>query len=74
MSYEFIEVSTSDHVTAVTINRPQVMNALHPHAVWEMEEVFNTFHNDADQWVNPDRRRREGVEKASRRRSARATT
>ena len=51
MSYEFIEVSTSDHVTTVTINRPQVMNALHPHAVWEMEEVFNTFQHDADQWV-----------------------
>ena len=51
MSYEFIEVSTSDNVTTVTINRPQVMNALHPHAVWEMEEAFNTFQHDADQWV-----------------------
>ena len=51
MSYEFIEVSTSDHVTTVRINRPQVMNALHPHAVWEMEEVFNAFQHDTDQWV-----------------------
>ena len=51
MSYEFIEVSTSDHVTTVTINRPRVMNALHPHAVREMEEAFDGFQQDAEQWV-----------------------
>ena len=51
MSYEFIEVSTSDHVTTVTINRPQVMNALHPHAAREMDVAFNLFQEDDDQWV-----------------------
>ena len=51
MSYQYIEVSTSDHVTTVTINRPQVMNALHPHAVWEMERAFDDFQDDDDQWV-----------------------
>ena len=51
MSYEFIEVSTTDHVTTVTMNRPQVMNALHPHAVREMEEAFDTFQQDETQWV-----------------------
>ena len=43
MSYECIEVSTADHVTTVTINRPQVMNALNPNAVWEMEAAFDAF-------------------------------
>ena len=51
MSHEFIEVSTSEHVTTVTINRPQVMNALHPHAVIEMDKAFDAFQEDADQWV-----------------------
>ena len=51
MSYEFIEVSTSDHITTVTIDRPRVMNALHPHAVREMEEAFDRFQQDTDQWV-----------------------
>ena len=51
MSYEFIEVSTADHVTTVIMNRPQVLNALHPYAVREMEEAFNTFQHDDDQWV-----------------------
>ena len=51
MSYEFIEVSTSDHVTTVTINRPQVMNALHPYAAKEMDDAFNAFQADDEQWV-----------------------
>ena len=51
MSYEFIEVSTSDHVTTVTIDRPRVLNALHPYAVREMERAFNAFQDDDGQWV-----------------------
>ena len=43
MSYEFIEVSTADHLTTVTINRPQVMSALHPYAAREMDDAFNVF-------------------------------
>ena len=51
MSYEFIEVSTSDHVTTVTIDRPRVLNALHPYAVREMEQAFDAFQDDDGQWV-----------------------
>ena len=51
MSYEYIEVSTADHVTTVTINRPQVMNALHPYAVLELEDAFDRFQEEDDQWV-----------------------
>ena len=41
MSYEFIRVDIKDHITTVTINRPEVMNALHPYAQREMNEVFD---------------------------------
>lgn len=51
MAYEFIEVSREGHVTTVTINRPERMNALHPLAVREMDQAFDDFQHDPDQWV-----------------------
>lgn len=51
MTYEFINVEKREHLTIVTINRPQVMNALHPPANKEMDEAFNEFTEDPDAWV-----------------------
>jgi len=51
MSYEFIEVERRDKITIVTINRPEVMNALHPATSEELDAAFNDFQDDADQWV-----------------------
>jgi len=51
MSYEFIEVEKKGHITIVTINRPEVMNALHPPACKEMDDAFNDFADDPDAWV-----------------------
>jgi enoyl-CoA hydratase/carnithine racemase len=51
MSYEFIIVEQSDHITTVTINRPERMNALHPYATIEMSKAFDAFQEDPDQWV-----------------------
>lgn len=51
MSYEFITVSKDEHFTTVTINRPEVMNAMHPYANMEMHKAFNEFHADPQQWV-----------------------
>lgn len=51
MSYEFITVESSDHVTLVTINRPERMNALHPGANAELDGAFNTFQDSDDAWV-----------------------
>ncbi|MBT6274655.1 MAG: enoyl-CoA hydratase, partial [Chromatiales bacterium] len=51
MAYEFITVEAADHITTVTINRPERMNALHPYAGMEMEAAFDAFEADADQWV-----------------------
>lgn len=51
MSYEFIKVEKEDRITVVTINRPEVMNALHPPANRELDQVFNEFANSPDDWV-----------------------
>lgn len=48
---EFSTVERIDKLTIVTINRPDVMNALHPPGNRELEEVFNDFAADPDQWV-----------------------
>jgi len=51
MAYEFIRVEKKDHLTILTINRPDVMNALHPPACKEMDEAFEDFSQDPDAWV-----------------------
>lgn len=51
MSREFCIVETADHITTVTINRPERLNALHPAANAELGEVFDEFAADPDQWV-----------------------
>ncbi|MCH7960073.1 MAG: enoyl-CoA hydratase/isomerase family protein [Candidatus Hydrogenedentes bacterium] len=51
MAYEHVIVEKSNHITTVTINRPEVMNALHPPAQKEMDDIFNDFAEDPEQWV-----------------------
>jgi crotonobetainyl-CoA hydratase len=51
VAYEFVRVDREGPVTIVTLNRPEVMNALHSPAHFELDEVFNDFANDPDQWV-----------------------
>ena len=51
MSYQFIQVNTTDHITIITINRPEVMNALHPPANAELGQAFDAFSADDDAWV-----------------------
>lgn len=43
---EFCKVEDNDGVTVVTINRPEVMNSLHPAANYELESIFKTFESD----------------------------
>ena len=50
-SYEFCTVEKDGHLTVITMNRPEVMNALHYEADLELNEVFDDFRDDADQWV-----------------------
>ena len=51
MPFEFVDVKQAGRVTVVTLNRPEVMNALHKPAHFELHEVFNWFCGDPDQWV-----------------------
>jgi enoyl-CoA hydratase/carnithine racemase len=48
---EFCKVERDGKLTIVTINRPEVMNSLHPPANMELERAFNEFAKDPDQWV-----------------------
>ena len=51
MSYEYVQVAKTEHITTVTLNRPEVMNALHPYAGMELQAVFDEFAADKSQWV-----------------------
>ena len=51
MTYEYCTVEREGHLTVVTINRPEVMNALHIDAHLELQGVFDAFDADPDQWV-----------------------
>jgi enoyl-CoA hydratase/carnithine racemase len=51
MDLEFSKVTRKGAVTIVTLSRPEVMNALHSAAHFELHRVFNDFAADPDQWV-----------------------
>jgi hypothetical protein len=44
-------VERDGHLTVVTLNRPDVMNALHYEADLELQVVWDDFERDPDQWV-----------------------
>jgi len=48
---EFCSVEKDGHLTIVTIERPERMNALHPAANAELGDVFDEFAADPNQWV-----------------------
>jgi crotonobetainyl-CoA hydratase len=48
---EFCTTSREGHLLVVTMNRPDVMNALHPPANFELEKVFDDFVADPELWV-----------------------
>jgi enoyl-CoA hydratase/carnithine racemase len=47
----FTQVEREGPLTLVTLNRPEVMNALHPPAHFELAQVFDEFAADPEQWV-----------------------
>ena len=48
---EFCSVVKEGRLSIITIERPDVMNALHPPANFELAELFDDFVADPDQWV-----------------------
>ncbi|HEY3798597.1 MAG TPA: enoyl-CoA hydratase-related protein [Caulobacteraceae bacterium] len=51
MAYKYVLVEKDGPITTVTLNRPEVMNALHADAHDELGEVFDAFGADESQWV-----------------------
>jgi crotonobetainyl-CoA hydratase len=51
MAYEFITYEKKDRIAKITMNRPEVRNALHPPANLEMSAAFDDFAADPDCWV-----------------------
>jgi enoyl-CoA hydratase/carnithine racemase len=51
MTYEFAKVERKGHITIVTLNRPEVMNAMHSPAHFELHRVFDEFAADPEQWI-----------------------
>ena len=49
--YKFLTTEISGHVLEVTINRPDVMNSLHPPSHQEFDEVWNEFDKDENLWI-----------------------
>jgi enoyl-CoA hydratase/carnithine racemase len=50
-SYQFLRYEIRKHVAYVTLNRPEVMNALHPPLTRELTAVWADFINDSEAWV-----------------------
>ena len=50
-NFEFCKVEREGRLTIVTLNRPEVMNALHAPAHAELGQVFDDFAADPEQWV-----------------------
>jgi enoyl-CoA hydratase/carnithine racemase len=49
--YRFAKVEQEGRVLTVTINRPEVMNSLHPPANQELEQIFDKFAADPELWI-----------------------
>jgi enoyl-CoA hydratase/carnithine racemase len=49
--YQFCRVAREGPLLVVTLDRPEVMNALHRPAHFELDEVWNGFAADPDLWI-----------------------
>ncbi len=51
MEFKFIKYEKRNHLAYITLNRPEVMNALHPPCHIEMDQVWDDFMADKEMWV-----------------------
>ncbi len=51
MAYEYVLYEKKNHIAYITINRPEVMNSIHPPTTTELLAVWDDFANDSDSWV-----------------------
>ena len=50
-SAQFTQLRVEGRVLHVTLNRPQVLNALHPQAHFELAHIFDAFAADCELWI-----------------------
>ena len=48
MGYEFVEVETSNHITALRLNRPDALNAFNWTQMLDLIEALHDAHEDDD--------------------------
>ena len=51
MDLKFSKVTRKGPITIITLSRPEVYNALHIDAHFELNKVFDDFCADPEQWV-----------------------
>ena len=51
MSYEFITTKRHSNILQITLNRPEVYNAMHPPMHHELAQVWDAYSTDSDLWV-----------------------
>jgi len=51
MAYQFIIVERDGPITVITLNRPEVMNAVHSPMHFEMDQALAAFAADPEQWI-----------------------
>ena len=49
--YQFVRYQTGGRIARITLDRPEVMNALHPPAAAELDRAFQEFEADTELWV-----------------------
>ncbi len=51
MPFQFVNYDKRGHIAYITINRPDVLNALHPTANQELFDIFTDFNEDPEAWT-----------------------
>ena len=51
MNYQHIKTERDEHLLTITIDRPEVLNAVSPVTNFELEAAFNEFEEDDELWV-----------------------
>ncbi len=51
MDYKLIKVEKRNHLTIITLNRPEVRNAINPPICLELDNAFDEFQDDPEAWV-----------------------
>jgi enoyl-CoA hydratase/carnithine racemase len=51
MAYEYVKYEKKGRIAYVTMNRPEVMNSVHPLATAELSQVWDDFIGDEEVWI-----------------------